>query len=123
MPCLNCLLGSVRARLSGQTLGLKWKRGYSNASRGLKVHGFIPAMPKVYPRASFRRHLKEYIDRDMDLDKSVDVLVYLDYILFLESLLKQANIEARRIKTSAYVNRSLIQHAAKNTLEKFRVNK
>lgn len=80
-------------------------------------------MPKVYPRASFRRHLRDHIDRDVELDKSVDVLVYLDYILFLESLLKQANIEARRIKTSAYVNRSLIQNAAKSTLEKFKVTK
>lgn len=88
-----------------------------------KLSGFKPTMPKVYPRASFRRHLRDHIDRDVELDKSVDVLVYLDYILFLESLLKQANIEARRIKTSAYVNRSLIQNAAKSTLEKFKVTK
>ncbi|EPY51841.1 hypothetical protein SPOG_05751 [Schizosaccharomyces cryophilus OY26] len=47
-----------------------------------------------YPKSRMKRMLRQQAERPID-DSAVD-LVYLDYCLFLQSLLKEANIEAER---------------------------
>ncbi|RKP11589.1 hypothetical protein BJ684DRAFT_921, partial [Piptocephalis cylindrospora] len=47
---------------------------------------------RLYPRSSLRRTLRAH-QPDYRLSKTVDILVYLDYLHFLQRLLDQANTE------------------------------
>ncbi|CCD31317.1 Inner kinetochore subunit wip1 [Schizosaccharomyces pombe] len=47
-----------------------------------------------YPKARIRRFFRQHCQRS--LESSALDLVYLDYCLFLQSLLKEANIEAAK---------------------------
>ncbi|KAI9229285.1 MAG: hypothetical protein DHS80DRAFT_30018 [Piptocephalis tieghemiana] len=49
-------------------------------------------MAKLYPRSSLRRTLRAH-QPDYRLSKTVDILVYLDYLHFLQRLLDQADAE------------------------------
>ncbi|MCJ1356119.1 MAG: hypothetical protein MMC33_006113 [Icmadophila ericetorum] len=48
----------------------------------------------LYPRATFKRILKS--NTKLRLSKNVDILVFLDYVLFMEELMKEAAIEAKK---------------------------
>ncbi|KAI9813979.1 MAG: hypothetical protein M1827_003443 [Pycnora praestabilis] len=49
---------------------------------------------KVYPRSTLKRIIKAHSKKN--LSKNVDVLIFLDYTLFLQSLLREASIYAKQ---------------------------
>ena len=49
--------------------------------------------PNPYPRTTLKRTLKAHSNRPVS--KNVDILVYLDYILFVQQLMKAASVHAR----------------------------
>ncbi|KAL0637676.1 hypothetical protein Q9L58_003400 [Maublancomyces gigas] len=51
------------------------------------------ASQKAYPRSVMKRIVKAHSDRA--LSKNVDVLIYLDYALFLQELLRESAIQAQ----------------------------
>ncbi|KAJ8099213.1 hypothetical protein POJ06DRAFT_256346 [Lipomyces tetrasporus] len=75
-------------------------------------------MGRLFPRSSLRRIVKKNA-KDTNISKRADVLVYLDYILFLEELLKEASIEARQAGDKVLRQRH-IERALETTLQKFR---
>ncbi|KAK9468765.1 hypothetical protein V1512DRAFT_257825 [Lipomyces arxii] len=52
-------------------------------------------MGRLYPRSTLRKIVKKHAS-GCKISKSADILIYLDYLLFLEELLKEANIEVRQ---------------------------
>ncbi|KAK9386493.1 hypothetical protein V1515DRAFT_604796 [Lipomyces mesembrius] len=75
-------------------------------------------MGRLFPRASLRRIVKRN-SKNTNISKRADVLVYLDYILFIEELLREASIEARQAGDKVLRQRH-IERAAEITLRKFR---
>ncbi|KAI5841779.1 hypothetical protein DFP73DRAFT_596376 [Morchella snyderi] len=51
------------------------------------------APQKAYPRSVLKRIVKAHSDRNVS--KNVDVLIYLDYALFLQELVREAAIHAQ----------------------------
>ncbi|KAI5800233.1 hypothetical protein DFH27DRAFT_558440 [Peziza echinospora] len=54
------------------------------------------ANTKLYPRSVVKRTVKAH--SNCNVSKNVDVLVYLDYVLFVQKLIKEAAIEAKNGK-------------------------
>ncbi|KTW26628.1 hypothetical protein T552_02637 [Pneumocystis carinii B80] len=53
-------------------------------------------MTKPYPRRTLKTILKAHIPHRR-LAKNLDVLVYLDYLLFISTLVRTATLEARQM--------------------------
>ncbi|KAI9884783.1 MAG: hypothetical protein M1823_003421 [Watsoniomyces obsoletus] len=49
---------------------------------------------KLYPRATVKRIVKAH--SKAQVSKNVDVLIFLDYMLFMQTLLREASIQARK---------------------------
>lgn len=49
--------------------------------------------PTPYPRTTLKRTLKAHSNRPVS--KNVDILVYLDYVLFMQELMRAASVRAR----------------------------
>ncbi|KAK9332033.1 hypothetical protein V1520DRAFT_336233 [Lipomyces starkeyi] len=75
-------------------------------------------MGRLFPRSSLRRIVKKN-SKNTNISKRADVLVYLDYILFMEELLKESSIEARQAGDKVLRQRH-VERAAEITLRKFR---
>ncbi|KAK9364037.1 hypothetical protein V1504DRAFT_443399 [Lipomyces starkeyi] len=75
-------------------------------------------MGRLFPRSSLRRIVKKN-SKNTNISKRADVLVYLDYILFIEELLKESSIEARQAGNKVLRQRH-VERAAEITLRKFR---
>ncbi|KAJ1651729.1 hypothetical protein IWQ61_007778 [Dispira simplex] len=75
-------------------------------------------MTKLYPRNLLRRIIKAH-EPQHRLSTNVDVLVYLDYLLFLSELSKEAQIVARSEGQTEVSSRHL-QRAADLTLRRFK---
>ncbi|KAK9477343.1 hypothetical protein V1514DRAFT_334160 [Lipomyces japonicus] len=75
-------------------------------------------MGRIYPRSSLRKIIKSG-SGNRNMGKRVDLIVYLNYILFLEELLKQANIEARQAGDKMISQRH-IDKVTEKTLSKFK---
>ncbi|KAL1607436.1 hypothetical protein SLS59_002403 [Nothophoma quercina] len=51
-------------------------------------------MPQtLYPRGTLKKIVKAHANRP--LSKNVDILIYLNYILFMQELMKEASIKAK----------------------------
>ncbi|MCJ1254347.1 hypothetical protein MMC24_002162 [Lignoscripta atroalba] len=49
---------------------------------------------KLYPRATVKKIIKAHSKRNVS--KSVDILIFLDYTLFLQDLIREASIHAKK---------------------------
>ncbi|KAL3427536.1 hypothetical protein PVAG01_01045 [Phlyctema vagabunda] len=49
---------------------------------------------KLYPRATVKKIVKAHSNRN--LSRNVDVLIFLDYTLFLQTLMKEAVLDAKQ---------------------------
>ncbi|KAK9472226.1 uncharacterized protein V1510DRAFT_417676 [Dipodascopsis tothii] len=74
-------------------------------------------MAKIYPRATLKKIVKGH--QTCKLSKNADILIYLDYILFINELVKTANLEAHEAGDKVVRARHL-QRVAETTLQKFR---
>ncbi|TVY43895.1 Inner kinetochore subunit [Lachnellula occidentalis] len=54
----------------------------------------MAAGQKLYPRATVKKIVKAHSKRNVT--KNVDVLIFLDYALFLQTLMKEASINAKQ---------------------------
>ncbi|KAH8704235.1 hypothetical protein BGW36DRAFT_370933 [Talaromyces proteolyticus] len=75
------------------------------------------ATQKLYPRATVKRIVKAHAGRN--ISKNTDVLVFLDYILFMQELMREASIRARRSGEKSISARS-IRKVTESTLRRMR---
>ncbi|MCJ1300295.1 hypothetical protein MMC08_003091 [Hypocenomyce scalaris] len=54
----------------------------------------MAAAQKLYPRSTIKRIIKAHSKRNVS--KNVDVLIFLDYTLFLQHLIREASIQAKK---------------------------
>ncbi|RFU33589.1 hypothetical protein B7463_g2748, partial [Scytalidium lignicola] len=54
----------------------------------------MAAGQKLYPRATVKKIVKAHSNKN--LSKNADILIFLDYTLFLQTLMKEASINAKQ---------------------------
>ncbi|KAK6361686.1 hypothetical protein TWF730_005400 [Orbilia blumenaviensis] len=70
-----------------------------------------------YPRNTLRRIIKAHAG--CKISKNADILIYLDYALFLEQLVKEARIDAKATGEKQITARN-VKKAKDTVLKKFR---
>ncbi|KAM3077344.1 hypothetical protein ACMFMG_006694 [Clarireedia jacksonii] len=84
----------------------------------LTIQNFaMAAAQKLYPRATLKKIVKAHSKRN--LSKNVDVLIFLDYVLFLETLMKEAGINAKRAGERGISAKS-VKKVTESALSKFK---
>ncbi|KAL1845402.1 hypothetical protein VTK73DRAFT_587 [Phialemonium thermophilum] len=73
--------------------------------------------PKLYPRATVKKIVKAH--SGCHVGKSVDITVFLDYVLFVQSLVKEAAIESKKGGERGVTARS-VKKVTADTLAKFK---
>ncbi|CAI0654747.1 unnamed protein product [Colletotrichum noveboracense] len=79
---------------------------------------------KAYPRGTVKKIVKAH--SNCNLSKNVDVMIYLDYVLFMQTLVKEAAIESKKSGERGITARSVKKVTAKliwgqqDTLTKFK---
>ncbi|CCX06508.1 hypothetical protein FPQ18DRAFT_273303 [Pyronema domesticum] len=71
-----------------------------------------------YPRSVVKRTIKAHTG--LNVSKNVDILLYLDYVLFMQELMRQANVQARK-RGSATISPADLKKVSRDTLQKFKV--
>ncbi|KAL2883407.1 hypothetical protein SGCOL_001089 [Colletotrichum sp. CLE4] len=72
---------------------------------------------KAYPRGTVKKIVKAH--SNCNLSKNVDVMIYLDYVLFMQTLVKEAAIESKKSGERGITARS-VKKVTSDTLTKFR---
>lgn len=72
---------------------------------------------KLYPRATIKRIIKAHSKRN--LSKNVDILIFLDYVLFLQNLIREASIHSKKGGEKGITPRS-IRKVTEDSLRKFK---
>ncbi|POS73734.1 hypothetical protein DHEL01_v207873 [Diaporthe helianthi] len=72
---------------------------------------------KMYPRATVKKIVKAH--SNCMVSKNVDVTMFLDYIIFMQTLVKEAGIESKQAGERGITARSVKKTTA-NTLAKFK---
>ncbi|KAA6409813.1 MAG: Histone-fold containing [Lasallia pustulata] len=77
----------------------------------------MAAAPKLYPRSTIKRIIKAHSKRP--LSKNVDVLIFLDYTLFLHHLIREASIQAKQSGDKNITARA-VRKVTEESLRKFK---
>ncbi|KAL1985529.1 hypothetical protein VTN96DRAFT_7749 [Rasamsonia emersonii] len=72
---------------------------------------------KLYPRATVKRIVKAHSGRNVS--KNADVLIFLDYMLFMQELMREASIRSRKSGEKGISARS-IRKVTETTLRKMK---
>ncbi|CEJ79904.1 hypothetical protein VHEMI00117 [[Torrubiella] hemipterigena] len=72
---------------------------------------------KAYPKSTVKKIIKAH--SDLDLKKNADVTIFLDYVLFMEALIKEAAIHAKQSGERGLTARS-VRKVTRDTLAKFK---
>lgn len=72
----------------------------------------------VYPRSSLKRIIRAHSNRP--LSKNADILIFLDYLLFMQTLIKEASITAKRSGDRGALNARAIRKVRERCLRKFK---
>ncbi|KAL2145228.1 hypothetical protein VTI28DRAFT_7737 [Corynascus sepedonium] len=72
---------------------------------------------KLYPRATVKKIVKAH--SNCNVSKNADVMMFLDYMLFLQNLIKEATIEAKQGGERGVTARS-VRKVTADSLAKFR---
>ncbi|KAB5586212.1 hypothetical protein GE09DRAFT_1210787 [Coniochaeta sp. 2T2.1] len=72
---------------------------------------------KLYPRATVKKIVKAH--SNCNVSKNVDVAIFLDYVLFMQSLVKEAAIESKKAGEKGLTARS-VKKVTYNTMAKFK---
>ncbi|RDI87737.1 hypothetical protein Vi05172_g2556 [Venturia inaequalis] len=75
------------------------------------------APTNLYPRATLKRITKAHSNRP--LSKNVDILIFLNYMLFLQDLMKEGSISAKQSGEKG-VSARRIRKVRERCLQKFR---
>ncbi|CAI7572631.1 hypothetical protein PCG10_009489 [Penicillium crustosum] len=54
----------------------------------------MAAVQKLYPRGTVKRIVKAHSNRSVS--KNADILIFLDYMLFMQELMREASIRSRK---------------------------
>ncbi|KAF2085759.1 hypothetical protein K490DRAFT_67355 [Saccharata proteae CBS 121410] len=71
----------------------------------------------LYPRTTVKKIIKAHTNRP--LSKNVDILIYLDYMLFMQELVREASIASKQAGEKEISARSVRRVSAK-ALAKFK---
>ncbi|KAG6016533.1 hypothetical protein E4U43_003572 [Claviceps pusilla] len=72
---------------------------------------------KAYPRATIKKVIKAH--SNMAMTKNADVTIFLNYVLFMETLVKEAAIYAKQSGERGLTARS-VNKVTRDTLAKFK---
>ncbi|KAK3997197.1 hypothetical protein QBC43DRAFT_320379 [Cladorrhinum sp. PSN259] len=72
---------------------------------------------KLYPRATVKKIVKAH--SNCNVSKNADVMIFLDYMLFMQNLVKEAGIEAKQGGERGITARS-VKKVTANSLAKFK---
>ncbi|KAK0626350.1 hypothetical protein B0T14DRAFT_420883 [Immersiella caudata] len=72
---------------------------------------------KLYPRATVKKIVKAH--SGCNISKNVDVMIFLDYMLFMQTLMKESAIEAKQGNERGITARS-VRRVTGDTLAKFK---
>ncbi|BDD58070.1 hypothetical protein MAP00_003378 [Monascus purpureus] len=72
---------------------------------------------KLYPRSTVRRIVKVHSNRSVS--KNADILIFLDYMLFMQELMREANIRSRKAGEKN-VSGNSVRKVTEKTLRKFK---
>ncbi|KAI7786205.1 hypothetical protein SLS64_012738 [Diaporthe eres] len=72
---------------------------------------------KMYPRATVKKIVKAH--SNCKVSKNADVTMFLDYIVFMQTLVKEAGIESKQAGERGITARS-VKKTTGNTLAKFK---
>ncbi|KAF2755620.1 hypothetical protein EJ05DRAFT_478597 [Pseudovirgaria hyperparasitica] len=75
------------------------------------------APQQLYPRSTVKRIVKAHSNRN--LSKNVDIMIFLDYTLFIQDLMREATIKARLSGERGISARS-VRKVRENSLRKFK---
>ncbi|KAG9303899.1 hypothetical protein G9A89_005809 [Geosiphon pyriformis] len=76
-------------------------------------------MPRLYPRTTLKKILNAH-DPGAQLSENVDLMLYLDYLLFLKTLAEEASLEAQLdgVKT---IRKEHVEMALEKVLQQFKI--
>ncbi|KAF2865660.1 hypothetical protein BDV95DRAFT_251930 [Massariosphaeria phaeospora] len=77
-----------------------------------------PAAKPPYPRATLRKTLRAHTNQP--LSKNVDILVFLNYALFMQRLIREAGIAGKQAGGSAGVTARSVRKVRGDCLRGFR---
>ncbi|KAI0429022.1 hypothetical protein F5Y09DRAFT_311506 [Xylaria sp. FL1042] len=72
---------------------------------------------KMYPRATVKKIVKAH--SKCNVSKNVDVMIFLDYVLFMQTLLKEAAIDSKQAG-ERNISAKSIRKATPDALSKFK---
>ncbi|KAI1078527.1 hypothetical protein F5B20DRAFT_547330 [Whalleya microplaca] len=72
---------------------------------------------KMYPRATVKKIVKAH--SNCNVSKNVDVLMFLDYVLFMQTLMKEASIDSKQAGERGISAKS-VRKVTADTLAKFK---
>ncbi|KAL1971676.1 hypothetical protein VTN31DRAFT_2297 [Thermomyces dupontii] len=72
---------------------------------------------KLYPRGTVKRIVKAHAGRNVS--KNADVLIFLDYMLFMQELMREASIQARK-SGERHISARSVRKVTESTLRKMR---
>ncbi|KAF2454412.1 hypothetical protein BDY21DRAFT_352796 [Lineolata rhizophorae] len=77
----------------------------------------MAASTSLYPRATVKRIVKAHSNRG--ISKNADIMVFLDYTLFLQQLLREAAIQAK-LNGERGISPQAIRKVRETALQKFK---
>ncbi|KAE8146139.1 hypothetical protein BDV25DRAFT_163076 [Aspergillus avenaceus] len=77
----------------------------------------MAATQKLYPRGTVKRIVKAHSNRNVS--KNADILIFLDYMLFMQELMREATISARKTGEKG-ISQGSVRKVTERTLRKFR---
>ncbi|KAL4952853.1 hypothetical protein BDW69DRAFT_166735 [Aspergillus filifer] len=77
----------------------------------------MAATQKLYPRATVKRIVKAHANRS--LSKNADILIFLDYMLFMQELMREASIRSRK-SGEKNISPNAVRKVTEKTLRKFK---
>ncbi|OJK03280.1 hypothetical protein ASPACDRAFT_114223 [Aspergillus aculeatus ATCC 16872] len=77
----------------------------------------MPATQKLYPRATVKRVVKAHSNRNVS--KNADILIFLDYMLFMQELMRESSIQSRKMGEKNISSNS-VRKVTEKTLRKFK---
>ncbi|KAF2972285.1 hypothetical protein GQX73_g1344 [Xylaria multiplex] len=72
---------------------------------------------KMYPRATVKKIVKAH--SKCNVSKNVDVMIFLDYVLFMQTLVKEATIDSKQAG-ERNISAKSIRKVTPDTLAKFK---
>ncbi|CAI9631237.1 unnamed protein product [Alternaria alternata] len=73
--------------------------------------------PTLYPRGTVKKIVKAHSNRQMS--KNVDILIYLNYALFMQELINEASIKSKQRGERALSARS-VKRVSEDVLRKYK---